>query len=600
MNIDAIICAMVLLGVFVGLIRNHAPDVLLLSAVVLVTTLGIISPEEAFAGFANRGMLTVAALYVIAAALQETGAIAMAGSWVLGSAQGQRAGLLRLAAVVTPLSAILNNTPIVAMFIPAVVTWCKQQRMAASRLLLPLSYLCILGGTCTLIGTSTNLVVNGLMEELVRSEPGYSQTLYGMGFFELGRVGLPYAVIGLVYLAWIGQGLLPERHDPLEQHRASSREYLANLKIMSRCPLAGKTVEEAGLRRLSGLFLVEISRSDQIISPVTPDQTLHVNDVLTFTGIVDTLTDLEKTPGLVAVADSTYEVHAVQRRQRRLCEAVISPRCPALGKTIRDADFRALYNAAVVAVHRGGHRLAGRVGDVVLRAGDTLLLQTGPHFAQANRNNPDFLLVGSIPNSRPIRHDKVLLSLLVLGLLVGLMVSRSTPIVVAAFLCAGLMVMLRCISVSDARRSIEWTTLITIAAAFGLSKALLNSGLVAFVAQQVVGVTEALGPYGTLAAVYLMTSVFTEIVTNNAAAALVFPFAVAIADQVGISPRPMVMAVAFAASASFMTPLGYQTNLMVYGPGGYRITDFVKVGLPLNLLLLMAATLLIPLAWPFH
>jgi di/tricarboxylate transporter len=599
MGWEALFCLGVLIAVFAGLINNRAPDALLLGALVLVTIAGIISPEEALVGFSNAGMLTVAALYVVAAALRETGALDVAGSWALGSAKSERGVLLRMAGSVTAMSAFLNNTPIVAMFIPIISDWCKKHRIAPSRLLLPLSYLCILGGTCTLIGTSTNLVVNGLMQETSRTNPGLSQALHPIRFFELGYVGLPYAIVGILYLLLIGQRLLPNRKDLIEKLTDSPREYLVNLLVQSDCRLIGQTIQHAGLRQLPGLFIIEIDRGDQVISPAPPDHVLKANDVLTFTGVLSTIVELEKIQGLVPIADEGYETHAAKRRGHVLCEAVVSQACPSIGKSIRDADFRARYNAAVVAVHRGGGLMRGKVGDIILRAGDTLLLQAGAHFIRAHRNNSDFLLVGGVDNSRPLRHDKALCSLILLVVLIALMVSGLIQIVVAAFLIAGLMVFMRCISVADARQSIDWQTLLTIAAAFGLSKALVNSGFVASVAGFFVNLAGRWGPYGILACVYLMTSLFTETVTNNAAAALIFPFAVAVAGQAGVNPRPLVMAVAFAASASLMTPLGYQTNLMVYGPGGYRFTDFVRVGLPLNLLLLTCATILIPIVWHF-
>jgi di/tricarboxylate transporter len=592
-------CIAVLGLVFWGLLKNYAPDALLLGAVVLVTLVGIISPEEALVGFSNAGMLTVGALFVVAAALRETGALDVAGNWVLGKAGTERGVLVRMAGSVTGMSAFLNNTPIVAMFIPIVTDWCKKHRVEPSKLLIPLSYLSIFGGTCTLIGTSTNLVVNGLMQEKVASDPALGESLAPMGFFELGYVGLPYAVVGVAYLLVVGRHLLPSRKGFVEKLTASSREYLVNMQVQPDCRLVGQSVQRAGLRHLPGLFLVEISRQGEVISPAPPDQILRAGDILTFTGVVGTIVDLERIAGLVPVPGDVTDTPAKPRLERIMCEAVVSPTAPVIDRTIRDADFRARYNAAVVAVHRGGERLAGKVGDIVLRGGDTLLLQTGPHFARANRNNPDFLLVGGLDDARPVRHHRAMLSLGLLLLLIVLMVSGVVKIVVAAFLVAGLMVLARCISVADARRSVDWRTLITIAAAFGLSRALVNSGLVPVVARFFVELTRSLGPYGVLAGVYVMTSLFTETVTNNAAAALVFPFAVAIGGQVDASPRPFVMAVAFAASASFMTPLGYQTNLMVYGPGGYRFSDFVRVGLPLNLILLACATLLIPMVWPF-
>jgi di/tricarboxylate transporter len=259
-----------------------------------------------------------------------------------------------------------------------------------------------------------------------------------------------------------------------------------------------------------------------------------------------------------------------------------------------------MYNAAVLAVHRGGTRLTGKVGDVVLRPGDTILMQTGAHFARANRNNPDFLLVSGVAGYRPVRHEKAVISIVLLLLLVCLMASGLVPIVLAAFLVAGLMVLTRCISVADARQSVDWQTLVTIAGAFAIGKALVNSGFVGFAAGHVSELIAPYGPVAVLAAVYFLTTCFTEVVTNNAAAALVYPFAIAIAQELGVDARPFAMAIALAASASFMTPLGYQTNLMVYGPGGYTLRDYLRVGAPLNLLLLVCAVLLVPWAWPFH
>ena len=596
---EALFCLAVLALVLWGLLGNRAPDALLLGALVLVATFGIVTPEEALAGFSNAGVLTVAALYVVAAALRETGALDIAGSWILGKARTERGALLRMAGSVTGMSAFLNNTPIVAMFIPVIADWCKKHRIEPSRLLIPLSYLSILGGTCTLIGTSTNLVVNGLMQEAVEADASLGQSLAPMGFFELGYVGVPYAIIGVVYLLFVGRRLLPSRRGFIEQMSDSAREYLANMRVQPDCRLVGQNVQEAGLRQLPGLFLMEIARRDEVISPVAPDQVLRADDVLAFTGIVGTIVDLERIPGLVAVPGDELVAPLTQRQGRALCEAVISPTCPSAGKTIRDSDFRALYNAVVVAVHRGGERLAGKIGDIVIRPGDTLLLQAGPHFARANRNNRDFLLVGGLDDSRPVRHDKTVISLILLLLLVVLMVGGLLKIVVAVFLVAGLMVLTKCIHVADARRSLDLRTLVTIAAAFGLSRALVNSGLVSAAADVLGQLALSIGDHGVLAATYVMTSLFAAMVGNNAAAALVFPFAVAVAGQTGVNPRPLVMAVVFAASASFISPLSYQTNLMVYGPGGYRFADFTRVGLPLGLTLLAVAVILIPWVWPF-
>lgn len=588
----------VVAAIFAGLAMNRASDALLVGGVVAMGLAGILTPTEMFEGFSNKGMLTVGALYVVTAGLRETGALQTLGGWVLGRARDERNVLRRLSSIAA-MSAFLNNTPIVAMFIPIVEDWCRKHQVSPSRLLIPVSYFSILGGTCTLIGTSTNLVVNGLMIDAVKHDPSLGDRLYEMSMFELGRVGLPYALIGTVYLLFVGRYLLPQRKGAREQLDATPREYLANMRIEPGCRLAGKRVEEAGMRRLTGLFLIEIWRVGRMISPVGPSEVLEEGDILTFTGVVSNIVELEKIPGLVPFVDEDYEAQAAARRHETLCEAVVSRTSPLINKNIREANFRARYNAAVIAVHRGGQRLQGRVGDIEIQQGDTLLLQAGAHFAEAHRDNSDFFLVSGVRDSRAVRHDKALISLGLLGLLILLMTTGKLQIVLAAFLVAGLMIVTRCVPVAEARRSVDWQTLITIGAAFGLGTGLVKSGAVEAIAGSVVAWMGPWGPRAVLLGVYLMTTLFTEIVTNNAAAALMFPFAVAIAQGLGVDPRPFAMTIAFAASASFITPLGYQTNLMVYGPGGYSLRDFVRIGLPLNLILMVAATILVPIAWPF-
>jgi di/tricarboxylate transporter len=582
-----------------GLARNLASDALLWGAVVACGLAGILSPAEMFSGFSNTGMLTVGALYIVAAGVQETGALDLLGGWFLGGVRTGGGVLRRLGLAVPALSAFLNNTPVVAMFIPFLVQWCSKHRVSPSRLLIPLSYLSILGGMLTLIGTSTNLVVNGMMADATAADPTLAASLRPMGLFEIGAVGLPCAVLGIAYLLLFSGRLLPERADMLEEIGTSPREYLVEMQVTPRCRLVGQNIEEAGLRHLPGLFLIEIVRGGEAIAPVQPDHVLEADDILTFSGVVSTIVDLEKIPGMKPVADPGYEHAAARRRGRMLSEAVVSPTSPLIGRSIRGSNFRALYNAAVVAVHRGGARLKGRLGDIVLHSGDTLLLQTGPHFAEAYRNNPDFFLVSGVRDSESLRHDRAALSLILLALLVGLMASGLLSTVLAAFLVAGAMILGHCVSVAGARRALDLQTLLTIAGAIALGQALLNSGAVHAVAHGVVGVLGPFGPYVVLAGIAVLTMLFTEIVTNTAAAALMFPLALAIAADSGVDPRPFVMVVALIASASFLTPIGYQTNLMVYGPGGYRFSDFPRVGVPLSLLLLVVATLLAPIAWPF-
>lgn len=585
--------------VVVGLARNLAADALLWGAVIVCGMVGILTLPQMFVGFTNTGMLTIAALFVVAAAVRETGALDMVGRAFLGNVRTLGGVMGRLGLAVPLLSAFLNNTPVVAMFIPMLVRWCAKHRFSPSRLLIPLSYMSILGGMTTLIGTSTNLVVQGMMAEATASNPALAESLRPMGLFEIGAIGLPCALLGVGYLMVFSRRLLPERMDMLEKIGVSPREYLVEMEVGPDCRLVGQHVEEAGLRDLHGLFLAEIIRDGDLIAPVQPDHVIESGDVLTFSGVVRTIVELEKIPGLTPIADPDYEHELSVKREKLLSEAVVSPTSPLIGQSIRDSNFRDHYNAAVVAVHRGGARLAKRLGDIVLQGGDTLLLQTGPHFAEVHRNNRDFFLVSRVSDSEPPRHDRAVVSLVLVGVLVALLTTQVIPTVLAAFLVAAAMILAGCISVAEARASLELQTLFAIAGAIALGQALLSSGAVHAIAHTAVSTLGTWGPYAVLAGIAVLTMLFTEVVTNTAAAALMFPLGVATALDLGVDPRPFVMVVALIASASFLTPIGYQTNLMVYGPGGYRFTDFARVGLPLSLLLLVVATLLAPVVWPF-
>jgi di/tricarboxylate transporter len=450
-----------------------------------------------------------------------------------------------------------------------------------------LSFLTILGGTCTLIGTSTNVVVNGMMEKA-----GIAK----MSYFEIGYAGIPCAIIGIIYMFTIGRRLLPERKELLEQLGESRREYLVEMMVKPGCRLVGASVETAGLRQLPGLFLIEIDRRGTLIGPVAPDEVIEVEDRLVFTGVVNTIVDLEKIPGLVPAADATYEVAPQRRRGRRLCEVVISPSSPLVGQDVRNANFRTLYSAAVVAVHRHGSRVTNKVGDIVLRPGDTLLLQTGPNFAKLQRNNPDFYLVSDVEGSRPLRFERAWVAVAACVGMVGLIILGKDPLL-AALAAVGVMVATRCISIADARQAVDWPVLVMIGASLGLGTALQESGAAQVLAGGLVSITRAWGPVATLAAIYLATMLLNELITNNGAAVLAFPFCIAAAKELNVSERPFLIAVALAASYAFASPIGYQTHMMVYGPGGYRFSDFVRVGLPLNVILWVAAVLIIPLIW---
>lgn len=593
MGWEAWLTIAVTLGVLIALAQERPADLVFMAALVILTLAGVLDVETAFRGFISNSLLMVAALFVITAGLKETGVVDMIGQRVLGPAQTEFGGLLAITMFTVVTSAFLNNTPIVAMLIPVVINWCRKHHVAPSRLLIPLSFTTILGGCCSRIGTSTNLVVDGLIRQ------SKIKGLEPMGFFEIGYAGVPCAVVGVIYLLSIGRRLLPQRKELMEQFGETRREYLVEMIVKPDCRLIGQTVEAAGLRRLPGLFLIEIDRRGAMLAPVSPDTLLEANDRLVFTGVVDTIVDLRRIQGLEP-AGEMLDHRAEEQRRRRLCEAVVSRSSPLIGKSVRDAQFRSHYNAAIVAIHRNGRRLTTKIGDVELEAGDTLLLQTGANFTQAHRNNPDFYLVSDVEGSRPPRHERWWVAVAIfIALLATMIFVGGDTAMLGAFAAGGLMILTRCISAAEARQSIEWPVLISIGASFGLGYALENSGAAGYLAGKLVAITQQFGPWATLAAIYFATMILNELVTNNGAAVLAFPFCIQAATQIGCDPRPFVMAVALASSFAFASPVGYQTHMMVFGPGGYRFADFVKVGVPLNILLWISGIVLIPLIWPF-
>ena len=604
MTWEAWLTISVLLGILVGLaFYSHLADVLFLGGLALLGLCGIITPTEALAGFANPAMITVAALYVIAAGMRDTGALDSFARRILRRPKSPRLDMLRLTTPIAALSAFLNNTTIVAMALPPFLDWCRKHQITPSRLLIPLSFATIAGGVCTLIGTSTNLVVHGLLLE---------SGMRGFGFLEIGVVGLPITIVTIAYLVLLGPILLPERRELLEQVGEQRREYMVEMIIEDSFPFLNKRVQDAGLRQLPGLFLVEIARGDELISPVGPREKLRAGDRLLFVGVVSTIIDLQKIKGLSPIAIEPDESNAT-RKSRHLCEAVVSASSPMVGSNIRDSQFRTVYDAAIIAVHRNGVRLGGKIGDIVLRAGDTLLLQASPEFHRLHRNNPDFYLVSEVGGAQPVRHEKALLASTILLLLVAFMtlpdILEWTGVsakllgqldrarVMSAIAAAVLMVVMRCVSAAGARRAIAWDVLLVIAASFGLATAIDKTGVSRTLVEWCKPALDAFGPIGALAMVYIITNVLTELLTNNAAAALVFPIAIQTARQLGVEPHAFAITVAIAASGGFCIPIGYQTHMMVFGPGGYRFSDFVKIGLPLNILWLIVTCAMAPVIW---
>ncbi len=372
------------------------PDLVMVAALTGLLVLGVLTPSEALSGLANPGLATVGVLYVVVSGLTETGAAHALGRRLFGRPETVLSAQVRMMLPIVGLSAFLNNTPLVAMFLPTVQDWAKKQRLSVSKLMMPLSYAAILGGTCTLIGTSTNLVVAGLVTAQTKLTP--------VGFFEIARVGIPTAVLGLLYILIMTRWLLPERVPPITQ-RDNPREYALEMVVDERSALVGRSIEEAGLRHLPGVFLAEIGRGGGLLPAVAPTERLQGGDRLVFVGGVDSVVDLYKIKGLVPAPDQVFKLDA-PRPERLLIEAVVSPSSPVSGQNIRESRFRTRYDAVVVAVARGGKRIPGRIGDITLRPGDTLLLEARPAFVEQHRHSRDFILVSALQDSSPPRHEK--------------------------------------------------------------------------------------------------------------------------------------------------------------------------------------------------
>jgi len=581
----------VLVTAVILMVRGRAPDIALLCGLVVVMLAGVIDAGTAIRGFGNEGLLTVAALFVVAAGMQNTGTIRWLASLLLRSGSGIRSTLANLCIPTAFVSAFLNNTPIVAVLTPATIDFAKRQRYSPSKLLMPLCFATTLGGTLTLIGTSTNLVVAGLVESAVNTAaPDKLNGLHAIGFFEITRIGLPLAIIGIAYLIFAAPKFLPQRI-PVIEPLSDPRQYTARLEVAAGGPLDGRTIAEAKLRRLDGLFLVEIQRTGDSISAPGPDQRLRGNDTLVFAGAVEQIVALCSTPGLKPDGEKKTSTNS---RSRLMIEAVISNSFPGLKRSIREFGFRARYDAAVIAVARNGERVTGRIGDINLQVGDTLLLEANESFLARNRSSRDFFLVSGLPSS-DLRPQRAILALSILIAMIGA-ATYSGNMLAPALAAAVAMVVCGCLRAADARASIDISILLVIGAGLGLSNAVEASGLGASLGQFILGLGAG-SVLASLAAVYLVTVILTNLISNAAAAAIVFPLALATATQAHTDPMPFVLAVLFAASAAFATPIGYQTNLMIYGPGGYRFSDFVRFGLPLNIIAFIITISL--LAWQY-
>jgi len=480
---------------------------------------------------------------------------------------------------------------VVALMMPIISDWSRKHRISVSHLFMPLSYAAILGGMCTLIGTSTTIVVNSRLETSLR-------------MFELAWVGLPSMVLGIAFITFFTRRLLPERQ-PAFAASDDPREYTVEMEVEPSSPLIGKTIEDAGLRHLPGMYLMEIDRQGHVLPAVSSDTLLQANDHLVFVGVVASVVDLQKIPGLKPSTDQLFKLDS-PRSHRCLVEAVVSTSYPFLRMTIRESKFRTHYNAAIIAVNRDGVRLSGKIGDIRLQSGDTLLLESSANFAEQQRNSRHFFLVSEVQNSAPMRHDKAGIARMIMVAFIATAgvfgaIGLKEALLLAALPAAMLMILFRCTRAGDARRSIDWSVIIVMAVGIGIGNAMTATGATDLVVNNLLKVQAALGGSDLimLTAIFTITVILTNMITAKAAAMLVLEIALVAAAKMDVSSAPLIIAVIMGAAGSFATPFGYQTNMMVYGPGGYRSSDYLRMGVPLSLIVGTLTVLIVPWVWPF-
>ncbi len=570
--------AVITLAVLVLTRDLMSPAVTFTGAVVILLVADVLTPESAFQGFSNPAPLTVAALYVLARAVERSGALQPIVRLTLGTGRSVRMALARLTVPVAAASAFLNNTPIIAMLAPQVAEWADQRGDSASRYLMPLSFAAILGGMTTLIGTSTNLVVSGLLQA-----EGYEP----FSMFELTRIALPIAVVALVLNVLMAPNLIPDRLPPRLETRSGGRGFSVRMIVEPGGPLDGKAVAEVQTLLPDTARIVYFERDGEGAGQITPDKVLEGGDFLTLVGDTDAVLDLHEVSGL-ASSQQPHLPYEFRSARHAYFEAVIAHESRLVGRSLADVRFLARYQATVVAIHRAGEPVHGSMAHEPLKPGDTLLVISDRGFGDRWRDRNDFLLVSRFGAPTPVlltRQAGLVIGIgavIVLGAGLGVL-----PILHLSLLGALALVGLGVLSPNEAKDSIDFDVIVVIGAAFGLAAAVEGSGLGHAAAGLVADVFGRFGAEGAMAGIIVSTIALSSIITNNAAAALVLPIAITTAADFGIGARAAAVAVALSASASFMTPIAYQTNLMVYGPGGYHFGDYARLGTPLTVVVLV-------------
>jgi len=597
MPLNATITLALLLVLFVLLIKTKIPaPAVFIGALTAALTLNLAPAEELLKGFSNQGMLTVAVLFMVAAGMYATGAITMIMDKLIGLPKTVFSAQLKILPPIAFGSAFLNNTPLVAMMIPVIRDLSRASRLPARQLYLPLSFASILGGMCTIIGTSTNLVIAGLVMDAIAKGSVGSTGLRDLNMFDPALVGVPIAVIGIGFMILAGRFFLsPQKDDKTADQ--DLRHYTAEFEVREGSRIVGRTLEETGIASAENVDVLYIRRGNRLLTNDLMHEELAAGDLLSFSADVSGMVDLWRTNALVP--HLTLNPMETERHTHHLVKAVVSRQSKAVGKKIPDisGDVDACQYK-FVALSRDGLPVSGPLEKVTIEAGDNAVLEVNDDFFYACQIDQDFALTKALEGFHLQRTDRAVEASLITLAMVAVVALGWMSMLNASLLATGAMIATGCLTLRTAARSIDWGTLVVIACAIGLESAVTRSGL----AEQIAGLLTGVGrdnPYLALAAVFVGCSFMTNVITNNAAAAFMFPIALSTAGKLDVSFMPFAITLMIAASCAFITPTGYQTNLMVWSVGGYKFTDYTKIGSVLTLIVMAMTIILAPLIYGF-